>query len=120
MQNRKNYPANWVDEIRPSILKRDKMRCRHCGVKHRSWIVRLAPGLYQTIDKDEISDFSNNGKRPYQVFLQVAHLDNNTLNNDESNLLALCNACHLIMDARWKVYKRLSASRSSRGLQGLP
>lgn len=108
MQNRKKYSENWADEVRPSILKRDKYKCVHCGMPHRSWVVRMSFGKYLIIPSDEIADYIANGKKPYKVFLQVAHLDNNTLNNDPSNLRTLCPACHNLYDARYKALLRIA------------
>lgn len=36
----KNYPPNWLTEIRPRILKRAKNKCEFCGLKNYSEGIR--------------------------------------------------------------------------------
>ena len=40
------------------------------------------------------------GERATVIVLTVAHLDHNVSNNDDSNLVALCQRCHLTYDAK--------------------
>ena len=96
----KFYPpnANWVDEIRPSILKRDKYRCQLCYVRHRQNIVKIASGKHIRIDNDEVADFKYNGKQVIKLFLQVHHIDKDKSNNIHTNLISLCPYCHFIAE----------------------
>jgi hypothetical protein len=98
MKNRTDYPDNWYDEIRPKILLRDKKQCQKCGVVHRNSYVWGKDGKRHRINKSEIKEEKEAGNKAYQIFLQIAHLDHNTKNNDESNLLSLCVKCHLNND----------------------
>ena len=80
--NYNKYPPNWLTEIRPYILKRDKYTCQHCGRKHKQY--------YINFDKEKNS----------QCILQVAHLDHDPENWNISmkRLLSLCQECHLKYD----------------------
>lgn len=112
MRNRHKYPADWFDVIRPQILARDGFRCQLCNVKQRAF------GYY---DKElgfiECDSFMTNwakkqGLKPRNIWLQVAHLDQNTENNDFSNLKTLCPRCHLRHDNEHNVIKRKQSIKS--------
>lgn len=60
------------------------------------------------ISKDEMNDYSTLGYKCYRIYLQVAHLDNNKGNNDDSNLKTLCVKCHSRLDKEWKKIVRMS------------
>ena len=71
------YPADWPEISRRIRYERAGNRCEWCGAE--------------------------NGK-PHpvtgsKVVLTVAHIDHNIENNDDSNLAALCQRCHLTLDA---------------------
>jgi len=102
MNNRKNYPENWVDVIRPQILARDKYTCQGCRVKHRSYLLIDKNNKAISIEKDEYIEYREAGLHAYRVYLQVAHKDNNPANNDEKNLISLCVRCHAKLDAEYK------------------
>ena len=78
-ENKRRYPSNWK-EIRERILLRANNRCEICGVENHSmrW----------------------NGKKNVKIALTIAHIDETVENCDDSNLLALCQKCHLSMDAK--------------------
>lgn len=69
----KGYPENW-DEIADKIKKAAGWKCEHCGIPHAPAIGRC---------------------------LTVHHLDLNPANCDPSNLVALCQRCHLHIQARY-------------------
>ncbi len=108
MQNRKLYPENWADEIRPSILRRDEYKCQHCGLKHRTYFVSYIPGDWRRVEVDEFKDCKKSGYKVKQIILQVAHKDNNKSNSAPENLITLCQPCHHEMDKHWKLMVRLS------------
>lgn len=108
MKNRHKYAANWYDTIRPAILKRDKYICQHCGVRHRICYEWDKSGNKYIINKDEIKESKKAGFKAYQVFLQIAHIDNDPSNNNYTNLVALCPACHLQMDREFSKIVRHS------------
>ena len=108
MKNRHQYPENWLDTIRPEILKRDKYQCQKCGVIHRKCYVWEKSGKRIRINKSEIQEEKEAGNKSYQIFLQIAHLDRNNNNNDYSNLKALCSKCHLNYDRSTNNILRIS------------
>lgn len=78
----KLYPVNWKTEIRPRILRRAQHCCERCGIPDR--VLR--------------------GKS--LVVLTIAHLDQDITNNDDSNLAALCQRCHINHDKWFQVLHR--------------
>lgn len=75
--DRSRYPDNWEALSRWVRFERAGGRCEECGAEHG----RPHP---QT------------GSR---VVLTVAHLDHDTTHNEPANLRALCQRCHLRLDA---------------------
>ena len=75
--DRSRYPDDWEVISRRIRFGRAKGRCEFCGAVHGE----LHP------DTGSV------------VVLTVAHLDHDTTNNDDSNLAALCQRCHLRHDA---------------------
>lgn len=71
-------PAEFT-KIREMVLKRAHNHCEFCGVSN---------GLCVT-----------DGHRWYPVVLSIAHLDNDSTNNDPSNLRALCQQCFRKFDS---------------------
>ena len=75
--DRSRYPDDWEEISRRIRFGRANGCCEFCGAVHGE-------------------------KHPETgsiVVLTVAHLDHDTTNNDESNLAALCQRCHLRYDA---------------------
>ena len=75
--DRSKYPDNWDEISRRIRFERARGRCEFCGAENGkphpvtgSWVV-----------------------------LTVAHLDHDTTHNDDDNLKALCQRCHLTYDA---------------------
>lgn len=91
--NYKLYPANWLTEIRPLILRRAgefleksiEAKCESCGVPNHS----MRRTVLENVDHDT------------RIVLTVAHLDQDIENNDPENLAALCQRCHLLWDRPW-------------------
>jgi hypothetical protein len=107
MKNKTNYPENWQDEIRPKILKRDHFKCQKCFIKHRS--IGYYNHKKQFIEADQfIKTWANiHNYKIIKIHLQVAHLDQNTLNNEDNNLLTMCPKCHLNFDRKYNTLKRM-------------
>lgn len=102
------YASNWKDVIRPTILKRDGYRCRHCGVQHRVQVYKDSRGNYVLTDEFIREWCKKHGKRVFTLYLRVVHLDNNKMNNNPDNLLTLCSKCHSRYDAdHKKIMKRV-------------
>ena len=107
MRNKHKYSEDWIDTIRPAVLKKDKYVCKICGVRHRKSYVFNKDGSYFEIPENEIKEWKEYGDKAYKVFLQVAHLDQNPSNNKESNLLSMCPKCHLNYDRKFNNLKRI-------------
>ncbi len=94
----KKYPSNWKTEIRPAILQRANNKCECCGLENYS-LVHSFKENSKTVWKDlSYGDFIRKLAKTVKVVLTIAHLDHNILNNDFSNLKALCQKCHLDYD----------------------
>jgi len=106
MRNKRDYPVNWYDEIRPRILSRDKYKCTTCGISNRQWVAYKTKKDYIRIDKDEINDFKKEGYKVYQNFLHVCHLDNNKQNISDDNLITKCVRHHAKIDGNYKALLR--------------
>ena len=79
----RKYPNNWKT-IRAKIVKRADGRCELCNAEN----------------------YKPHWKTGSRVILTVAHIDQDTLNNKDYNLLALCQRCHLKIDMPYKIEKR--------------
>lgn len=80
------YPDDWPD-IRRRILARAGGRCECLGE------CDLHSGR-RCVEVNRTAAAHARGK----IVLTVAHLDHDTSNNDESNLKAMCQRCHLRYD----------------------
>jgi len=69
-----NYPPDW-EEIARRVKERAGWRCEHCGHPH-----------------DPVAGYT----------LTVHHLDGNPVNCSPENLVALCQRCHLRIQATWR------------------
>ncbi len=87
---RENYPHDWFTRIRPAILIRagspdgqpEGARCEACNFENHTRRQNAHP-THPSITF---------------VVLTIAHLDQDTQNNDPENLAALCQRCHLEHD----------------------
>ncbi len=76
------YPANWKD-IRTHILERAGNRCE-------------GTPQYPDCHAENHHKHPETGSR---VVLTIAHMDHDVTHNDDDNLRALCQRCHLSWDA---------------------
>ncbi|WP_424244365.1 hypothetical protein Dip510_001579 [Elusimicrobium posterum] len=70
-------------------------------------------------NKCEVCDAMNGKPHPItksKVVLTVHHMDFNPQNNLEYNLIALCQRCHIRLDAKYKAWKRKAKKLHSGGL----
>ena len=96
-ENRKRYPRNWKAISADIRFRRAQNRCECMGecdsLTHLAMVKNQRP---------EIRCQALNGRaHPVtgsKVVLTVAHLDHTPENCDESNLRAMCQACHLSYD----------------------
>jgi len=132
----RKYPVNWKTEIRPAILERAEYKCEECSVGNKLWGYRDRNGHFyssQIIEdmldncgRDLFDDvLSNcfdklgNPTKPIQIVLTIAHLDHNAMNNDPSNLRALCQRCHLKKDQALHQKNSRETRDKKKGLQNL-
>lgn len=112
-ENRDRYPPDWP-QIRARILARAGNACERCRVQNhavgarrrrsdREFLPALPLGeigLPLVWPKPGTEAWCGMGehrewRRMIRIVLTVAHLDHTPENCDESNLLALCQRCHL-------------------------
>lgn len=116
----KKYPPNWKTEIVPAIIERSNNQCEKCGLDNSSsvWGIKLwikDKGRYKlrsiwfSSERDAIREATHGSVRKIRVVLTIAHLDHDELNHDVKleRLQALCQCCHLRMDAKEK-YRRVT------------
>lgn len=119
------YPPNWKTEIRPAVLKRACNRCEQCMVPNYSFVCRGRWNGVDVYQDDEGGIFNaETGVRIgdnyvgevwnekdgglVKIILTVAHLDHDPENHQVKldRLKALCQRCHLRLDAPMKSAKR--------------
>ena len=105
----KLYPKNWR-EISARVRIRAGNKCELCD--------RLNHHYYdgnKLCHEAEVEWFLLCKKNPglvkepgkiIKIVLTTHHLDFNPSNNEEYNLMALCQRCHNRLDARWRAYNR--------------
>lgn len=100
--DRSNYPADW-DEISKRIrVDRSGGRCEclgECGIQHDGHDTLFERGEERC---DRINGDPIPGNEERKTVLTTAHLDQDTWNNEDGNLKALCQGCHLRYDAKWR------------------
>lgn len=101
------YPDNWKTEIRPRILKRAENCCELCGVSNYEWISRSTRNsavrrsvseLHKECHDSLSEEYRSIWRKPIRVVLTIAHLDHDLTHNEDGNLMALCQRCHLWYD----------------------
>lgn len=118
----KKYPANWKSEIRPAILERANHRCERCGVENYAIGLRDLDGKFWTDEEyfdmgwDEIDRlFGYKECKTIRIVLTIAHIDNpDPMDCRPENLQALCQRCHILLDAPEKGRKRKEKNRIDR------
>lgn len=129
----KKYPEQWLETIRPRIMKRADGLCEAtgCDFKHNElvWSVKYrgrVTGWYRnyneameqprTIEcrKNRQTGQSEIVPNPKQVkvLITIAHLDHDECNHavSDDRLMAMCQLCHLRYDAKEKYRRSLSKS----------
>lgn len=76
------YHPQWKARLRIQVLLDQNFKCRLCGYK----------------------DMSRLGRNRKRIALQVHHVDFNKSNNEPSNLMALCPACHKAVHNKVKLW----------------
>jgi len=113
--NPKHYPKDWLS-LRAAVLTRAKSCCEctgECGSTHEG--ERCAVPDHALIQRKKLDlaswvmAFAGETKlffRPLKVILTTAHICQESSCNDLEHLRALCQCCHLRMDARQHVETR--------------
>jgi hypothetical protein len=119
--NYKLYPPTWKSHFVPLVLKRAQNCCEECGLKNgqivQSYTVCKRRGRKLVYRQEWTEDIEwNEGGRKVKVVLTVAHLDNDSFNFNVKldRLKALCQKCHLRMDANYKAQCRKSKRKTLR------
>jgi hypothetical protein len=122
----KKYPPTWKSEIVPRILKRAGNKCEACGLENGQTVYSV-PLKIATLDRNGKTKYvtrriwfshvgdalreAHNFKsiKNVKVVLTIAHLDHDAENDNVSDdrLKALCQACHLRLDAVPKWQKQI-------------
>lgn len=122
-EDRNFYPIDWRELSLAIRFGRAKGRCERCGRPHGETVHHLGDGRWfdaaverwrdgrgRLIRKASLPDpRSASSELPVTttlVRIACAHLDQDTANNDDSNLAALCQRCHLDHDRSWNMEKR--------------
>lgn len=100
--NKHRYPKNWR-EIREKILRRARFRCEWCGVRNHAKGVRDASGKFVECPNGVQGDTKGT---LLTIVLTIAHIDHQPENNQDSNLAALCQKCHLNHDREHHIANR--------------
>lgn len=110
-EHKKRYPDNW-DFISAFIrLERARNKCERCGINNGLHIIRMKYGKWREANTEEmqaLTEWKEVTKDTHhrackklgitKIILTVAHLNHNEKDNSHSNLLALCQRCHLMHD----------------------
>lgn len=107
-ENKKLYPKNWKEISNYIRFTRAEGKCEWCKVQHGALGYREKDGEF-VIEVDQQGDYVGENEtglmrdgselpKPIRIVLTVAHLDHNPRNNDQENLAALCQRCHLNHD----------------------
>lgn len=92
---RELYPQDWPS-ISLRIREQAGQKCQQCGLENYSKIVRDGD-TWEAFDEHRIAT-----RHPYPkvttVVLTVHHIDADPSNNQDSNLIALCQRCHFQAD----------------------
>lgn len=114
----RDYPSNWLTEIRPRILARAGGCCENCGLPDGAFAERYADGSYHVVDAMHAETISLEGGKVIRVVLTVAHLDHDRTHNADDNLRAWCAPCHLRYDAEHHARNAAATRRRKRIDQG--
>ena len=132
-EHRHFYPIDWRELSAAIRFGRAKGRCERCGRPHGESVYHLPGGRWfdeaagcwrdgrgrpvrrplpdprQPEQAGGAAMVPGKGGEPWRriaVRLSCAHLDQDTANNSDGNLAALCQSCHLNHDRPWNMQKR--------------
>jgi len=124
------YPKDWK-AIRAAIMERAAGTCEctgqcgsshevRCGAPNGATIIREQrdAAVYRVHHCNGVCMGEDCGA--VKVVLTVAHVDHDEQNSDPSNLLALCQRCHLVMDGANNAARRRERRAVEDGQKPLP
>ncbi|MFE1603300.1 hypothetical protein [Methylobacterium sp. ID0610] len=109
-EHRGFYPIDWPELSAAIRFQRAGGRCEGCGRPHLERVVCLSDGRWWDT---EVGTWRNGRGRPLRrapsvdllaevrttrVVLAAAHRNHDTSDNSDTNLMALCQRCHMIHD----------------------
>ena len=109
MIDKSRYPPNWREISDRIRFGRAEGRCEckgECGVDHPFGRCIAIHGRQHP-------------EKNFAVSLATAHLDHCPENNDDDNLRAYCQACHLRYDSRYHRKERFKTRRSKKAHKDL-
>ena len=111
------YPSNWKAISHRVRFERERGVCQGCGRRHGQPVHVLEDGRHfdfarnmwvsargNQVGHPMLHEFAR--ARTTYVWLSCCHLDNDPRNNEDHNLAALCQACHLRQDLRYHIAQR--------------
>jgi hypothetical protein len=118
--HRERYPDDWKAISKRIREERAGNKCEWCGVANKAYGARDCNDEWH--DDEEISGMGYSygemlfGEYPkcITIVLTVAHIDHDTTNNDDGNLAALCQRCHLTHDAKHHAQNAARTRRQKR------
>lgn len=97
----KEYHPDWKAISLRIRTERAQNKCEWCGVANRD-IYFAIDGVRVRHDGSQYHDqlVMDCGLKCTKIVLTVAHIDHDKTNDDDSNLAALCQSCHLNHDRK--------------------
>ena len=109
MFNKKEYHPKWSLIRRMILLRRALNRCEFCDAPNGEFIYRIEknkPYWAPMPEGLETEAMDLDGTKFTRILLTIAHKDHNKDNNIFTNLVALCQRCHLKHDIRQHIMSR--------------
>lgn len=116
-ENRGRYPADWKT-IRARILERAGHRCEQCNVANYAYRNNTT-GEVTKNDMQAETWHCVDGDKVTRIVLTIAHLDHTPENCSDENLRALCQRCHLRLDAGHHAQTAASTRRAGKAIGDL-
>lgn len=130
-ENKTRYPKDWP-AISKKVREEAGNRCETCKAPNGEVVIRGAgqwDGTYM-VETGEVFDHGTGEFKGYargseyygravKIVLTVAHLDHQPENCAPENLKALCQRCHLRLDAKSKAERRRARERSDMACRDL-
>jgi hypothetical protein len=88
-------------------LARANHKCETCGIKNRVYYTYLGKLKYVFESITEANAYKAIGFKIRRVVLTIAHIIPDLANNEDINLIAECQACHLRRDKELHRVNRL-------------